>query len=556
MRAARVVTVLSVCASFAACMIVAPLDDVKPGGRDAGVAGDSSVTGDSSSKSCQSNADCAAQNDGEPYRCVMPQRQCVPLKSPECQLVYDGKDGKDYANPNAIFIGAFAAYGSKPGESADIQNYRLGLAELSGRTVGGLPGPNNASRPLVLVACDTADANPDRAQIVSRGLDHLVNEVHVPGLIAALQDDDLINDFPTYGYSTGTFFLSPFGANERLEKFIDRDLLWHMLGLPAQMAPGYAVLLRTLETRIHAAQSIPAIRVVLVSSDEAFTTELTQAVIDTLQFNNGDVTANRDNGYYKSFSLTRDSNVDDVLNEIANFHPHVVISVAGEVFTSKMIVPLETSLGVSEGTYFVLSPYNVGALQKSVVPLLNTTIQSPDTKANKRYFAVNAAGAEDPTLYNDYLRALKHAFPNALEGTENYYDAFYFLAYAIHAGNPLGTADGADVARGMKQLTDGTTEYSIGSADVSGIYSALLVPGTHIRLNGTLGPPDFAASGVRKSTPGILCFAQEVTGDAAPVIVVKPDMWRVLPNGTLQLSPNYTLSTVPCLDDTADHKPL
>jgi len=552
LRASRWITLLTGTTLMAACVVLAPLDEVNTRVTDGG-AGSGGSAGDASQLPCETNAECSQLDADQPYRCVKPEGTCVALKTEQCRLVYDGKkqqSSRDHTDPNAIFLGAFANYGSTPGEGHDIFNYRFALSELSGTNVQGVPGPNATFRPIVLVVCDNADSRPDRADIVAQGLEHLVNRVRVPAILAALREEDLLRNFGTFGVGKGTFFLSPFGANRQLADAPDEDLLWHMLGLPEQLAPAYVALLKRLETRLGEQRSLTTIKVAAVSSNEGFDTELSRIVLRDLRFN-GDknVTTNQTEGNFLLQTLDAGTDLTAATNRIIEFRPHVVISLAGEAFTDPMLPNLETELGV-DATYFVLSPVNAGSLNRSVKPMLRTTL-AIRPNVTKRYFGINVAGAEDKSLYNDYLGRLHRDFPNAREGTENYYDAMYFLVYALHAGNPLGNVVGTNLPNGMLRLLSGSQQYSVGPDDLASVYGTLAVSGNRISLNGTLGPPAFdAATGVRISKGSVFCFASVPSTE--PEVTEENDVLRLDNSGALQFSMGYTTANAPCFDNDTD----
>ena len=549
MQGTRWLTLLGTSVLIASCVVLSPLDEVKTRTTDGGAG----TGGDASFGRCQTHTECSANNLDEWFRCD--DGQCVPLKSPECTLVYDGKDGKDRTDPNPVYLGAFANYGDSPGQGHDVFNYQLALRELSGTNNKGVPGPNSTYRPVVLVVCNNADSRADRVEVVQRGFEHLVNRLHVPAILAAVREEDLLDHFGTFGRSTNTFFLTPFGANRRLADEQDNGLLWHMLGLPSQVAPTYLALVERLEQRLKAQRpALTNIKVAVVESGLGFDAELSSLVLDDLKFNDGkSVAQNQQAGHYLSQRILAGTDLTAVSNAIKAFAPNIVLSLAGDDFTDTLLPDLEPMLGV-DGTYFVLSPVNLGAMAKVKVVIENAV--GLDSKAARRYLGVNIAGAENTDLYGDYLNRLLRDFPRARAGTENYYDAMYFLVYALHAGAPTGDAGGSDVVDGIKRLMEpGGTAYNVGADDVSNVYGSLLVSSNRIYLTGTLGPPDFNRdTGVRNSSGSVLCF--EHTLGQAVVITEHPDTLRTDSAGALQFSSGFTPITAPCLDDELDYVPL
>lgn len=549
MQGSRWLTLLSSSIVIASCVVLSPLDEVSPRHADGGAGKGGS--GGSAPETCQTNAECSASNADEPYRCL--DNACVSLKSEECTLVYDGKEGQDHTDPNPVYLGAFANYGESPGRSHDVYNYQLALRELSGSNIKGVPGPNGTYRPVVLVVCDNADSRPDRVDIVRRGFEHLVNRLHVPGILAALREEDLLDHFGRFGLATETFFLTPFGANRTLADAADNGLMWHMLGLPSDLAPTYVALVKSLEERVKTQRSLSTIKVAVIESGQGFDVELASLVLDQLRFNGDKSVTQNQPDFYMSQRIGTGTDLNAVSDAIIAFRPNIVLSLAGDAFTDTILPKLEQDLGV-HGTYFVLSPVNLGAMTR-IKSILETTVRGADPKVTKRYLGVNVAGAEDSDLYGAYLERLRREFSLARPGTENYYDAMYFLVYALHAGRPTANARGIDMVDGIKRLMEeGATSYSVGEL-VSNVYGALNASGNRIYLNGTLGPPNFDKStGVRKSTGSVLCF-EHTPDDPASRITEKSDVLRIDATGKLQFS-GYTVVTAPCLDDELDYNPL
>lgn len=528
---------------IASCVVLSPLDEVNPRLTDGGAGGDGS------SQHCQTNAECSAGNADEPFRCF--EGECISLKSPECSVVYDGKEGRDHADPNPVYLGAFANYGNSAGVGSDFFNYQFALEELSGPNIRGVPGPNITYRPVVLVVCDNADTRSDRREVVKRGFEHLVDRVHVPGILTALREEDLLEHFGTFGRGKGTFFLSPFGANQILADAPDDGLMWHMLGLPSQLAPTYVALVKRLEQRVKAQRTgVTAIKVAVVQSRLGFDTELADFVLRDLEFNGKSASANQLDGNFQLHRLEAETDLAGVAGAIKLFQPHIVLSLAGEPFTDTILPVIEPDLG-GDGTYFVLSPVNLGSMEQDIKPVIWRSID-PLPKTPKRYLAINVAGAADKGLYNKYFEDLRLAFRNSRPGTENYYDAMYFLVYALHAGNPTGNASGADMASGIKRLiAPGPTTHAVGGLHVSSVYAALLAATNRIALNGTLGPPLFdETSGVRVSSGSVMCF--EFTPDTEFKVTEASDVLRLDDKGELVFSSGYNVGNAPCLDDEPD----
>ncbi|HEY1536305.1 MAG TPA: hypothetical protein VGF76_19935, partial [Polyangiaceae bacterium] len=412
-------------------------------------------------------------------------------------------------DPNAIFFGAFATLNAAvPENNAIVWAHRLALDELSGDANGGLPGgPNGKRRPLVMVVC-----NNDSPDTVDAGLKHLADELQVPAVLATLKPGDLRRGFEAHT-DRNIFYLSPTGATRAVVGEDDNGLIWNMLGQPSDLAPTYAKLLTLAEAYVKVQRSLTApLRVALVTTNEAFDSELASFVEPVLTFNGQSTSQNADAGTYAGFTVdTSDPQPEAWAQEIIKFHPDIVISAASETFSEKggLLETLESDWNEIDLTaprpFYILSPYNAGDLS-NVLVLMNSLIKGGvDAQPNRRVVGVGIAGPTDLTLQNQFATRLRTEFPDADPDSGNYYDASYFLAYAMYAAG-AAPLTGSAIAAAMPRLVNGKV-VDVGPANISAAYQALLKPDSTIELDGTIGPPDFdLKTGVRQDQGSVLCF--------------------------------------------------
>jgi hypothetical protein len=295
-----------------------------------------------------------------------------------------------------------------------------------------------------------------------------------------------------------------------------------MLGQPSDFAPAYNELLGLVEAYIHDQRpdtQTRLLKVALVATTDAFNDELKNFVEPALRFNNATATTNRQNGNYLSLSVDHEApEVVETADAIFAFEPDIVISVAGEPFSQvngiAQIIELDWDRLVldKERPFYILSPFNAGNLDP-IQDLIEVELGGIDPLAYRRFVGVSVAGAEDRTLQNSYASRLLNRFEDALTDTGNYYDATYFLAYAMYGAGSVDPLTGPDIARGMRRLLQGQ-EYGVGPVDIAAVFDALGTDGVTIALEGTLGPSDFdQESGVRYSVGGVFCFRE--TGQMA-----------------------------------------
>lgn len=494
------------------CLLFDPLE--RPPGEQslAGAgAGDSNDAGAGGGEPCTSHRDCSHRNGDEPSRCRS-DGACVALATDECIVFGDATDD------NAVFIGAYGVReGSSLAESTSGYTYRLAIEEFALHQ--DLPGKGDDRRALVTILCDNDPA------LLEETMPHLVEDVQVPAILAALDPGVLLEAYRKYGGGR-TFFLSPYGGSYALSVEDDYGLIWSMLGQPADFLPLYAELLAKLEALITTGLSGDApLRVAAIRTNDAFSDELARAVLEGLSFNGVSVATNLDEGNFFVREIRVDAPeaeisgaVTDTVEDILTFEPHVVLSLANEIFVADdtpnlpggILQSLEAEWGArNPGTsypYYVLSPKNTERLEERVgTYVANAQLFAPE--AHQRFLAIGAAPAEDSELYDKFRVNLVSKFPNASAEAENFYDAFYFLVYAVYAAGQ-GQLTGLRVSEGMQRLLSRDPDHAVevGPSGIEDVFRFLSVAGD-IRLMGTLGPPDFnLKSGLRVESGAISCF--------------------------------------------------
>jgi hypothetical protein len=518
----------------AGCLLVTPLDDLPAapsssshGGQsaagsshggatsgtnsvDGGSAGEGAATmiagtGDGSGQ-CSSNAECVKDNADRPARCRPSDHKCVTLINEACPVAYG-----DASNPNAVYFGAFATLNpNMPEDNSIIWAHELARAELSGKNVGGLPDSSNTRHPLVMIVCNNA------GDVVGPGLQHLAEDVQVPAIIATLKPDDLRTAFETNQKKHDIFYLSPVSVTSTVVEETDHGLIWNLLGQPSDMAPTYAELLKLVEKRLRKDRKLlptDQLKVALVTTKDAFDSELGDAVAPLLSFNGKSATDNLDN-YYPVTLDAADPQLEHGAIDIATYRPDVIISTASELFSMDggLQEQIEDQWGQPAGNkprpFYILSPYNAGDLNQ-IMKRMNDLIEfGAEADPQLRQVGVSIAAARDNTLQNAYALRLKTMFKKAYADTANYYDAVYYLAYAMYAADPGKELTGSGIAQGMQRLLSGN-DVNIGPPPIAATFKALSTAGSSVHLVSTLGPPDFnAETGVRPVDGGVLCFGK------------------------------------------------
>ncbi|RYZ09139.1 MAG: ABC transporter substrate-binding protein [Myxococcales bacterium] len=532
---------ISAALSGGGCLLVTPLDElpamrgeapstsgsggVADGGASAagGAAGEMSGAGSGGSGifpdgTCQTNAQCIAEAADEPARCRPSDHKCVPLRDEACPVVVGEAE-----DPNAVYFGAFASLdGVTPEDNSIVWAHQLALDELSGDSMGGLPdGVKGRRRPLVMIVCNNLE------DLIQPSLKHLIENVQVPAVLATLKPGDLRRAYEEYA-AHDVFYLSPVSVTKSIASVSDEGRIWNLLGQPSDFAPTYAALLARSEAWLRADRELgdAPIRVALVATRDAFDSELRDAVTTAIHFNGQQTAAeNEESDQFRSITLDPDApELATQAAQLAEFAPDIVISTASDLFLQRggLQDRLETEWGVLAGgkkrPFYILSPYDAGNVNTLRDRISGVIQEDPNGgEDNERYVGVTIAPPADVTLQRAYEVRLRSLFKDAILDTANYYDATYYLAYAMYAADQPAGLTGSGISAGMQRLFAGKQNFDVGPGVIGDVFDALRKPGSFVHLNGTLGPPEIDVSrGVRPVDGGVFCFSR--TGTSARVV--------------------------------------
>jgi hypothetical protein len=474
---------------------------------------------------CKTNAECLeTSGEDRPSACV--NGSCVPLITEECPLLLPQIDRQWLANlkstdPEPLIFGAFAHVPTDALVSIPSQNYDLSLNDLT-QIVGGLPAAGGKSRKVLALVCRNVYDDPAG---LDRAVDHLVTDLSVPAIIAGLETLDFERAFARSA-DRHVFFMNPYGAEANADVNGD-GLIWSMLPAAKDLAPTYEPLLSQTIDHLRGTGALEAdekARVALVyDEDYRAPFELAHAVMDVIEFNGKSALDNTKDGYFKSYSIQSQAlssqtlDYTAVIDDLIDFAPHVVISLATKEFPSDFMFLLEYA---GKPTY-LLGPWNY---HDDNVTYLTSVIGD----LRPRIIGTNYAAATDPTVYDAYVAHYAATFPGqaGTEGYENHYDAGYYLLYAAIAAGARATLTGPDLTTGMRRLLGGSSAFAVGPTDLPDASRQLRTPSNSITLNGAMGPPDFdAATGVRHDSSTVWCVG--------PDLAVHADVLRLDGDGNL-----------------------
>jgi hypothetical protein len=487
-------------------------DGAAPPGGEPGAGGEAGAPGPAE---CETNGECIDANFGQPFVCQA--GKCVSLLTKECPLVV-GAQNLRAAEP--IIFGAYALAPDAVSRSTLTRNLDLVVSEFTGKVTGLRGGPNGTRRTLSFVVCNSSFPDNPLGTIdaFTPSLEHLIDTLHVPGIVSGLQAKDLQAVFSQKLDAAGTFVISPYEQDSELAALTDSGRLWHLLGATTDLAPAFGPLLertdaylRLTPTYLKLATPDAKLRVALVASNIASQTDVRDAVLSLPELENFEVKP----FLVDSAELTANPDVSVLVGNLFDYAPHIIVALAGSEFIEGVFPLLEGGSTWSTKANQQQRPmYVLGSTMAPETWALYASKRNENLGGWKSLFnritGVAYASAANPQLlgqYEDRLIAASGdlADPSVVLGSESVYDAAYLMIYAAAAAGEVPSLRGKDLAVGMQRLVKGAS-YDVGPMAISSILTAL-DNGEDIGLRLTLGEPDWnLARGTRNGVGSVYCL--------------------------------------------------
>ena len=483
---------------------------VFPGGGDAANGG---AAGTPSVDECATNGDCIDANFGQPFVCQA--GQCVSLLTKECPLVI-GDQNLRAAEP--IIFGAYALAPDAVSRSIITRNLDLVISEFTSKVTGLRGGPNGTRRTLAFVVCNSSfpENPPGTIDAFTPSLQHLVDTLHVPGIVSGLRAKDMQAVFSQKLDAAGTFVISPYEQDSELAALNDDGRLWHLLGATSDLAPAFAPLLKRTEAFLRfkaMPETLPKLRVAVVAANVASETDVRDALLDLPELDDFDVKPFQ----VESALLSDDPDVSTLAANLFDFAPHIIVALAGSEFIEGVFPLLENGNAWPLDTGEARPMYLLGS---TMAPETWSLYAGNEAMGGWKTFfdritGIAYASATDPQLLTQYEGRLIAASgdladPSVVLGSESVYDAAYLMIYAAAAAGEVPTLRGKDLATGMQRLVKGTS-FNVGPMTISNILTAL-DNGEDIGLRLTLGEPNWnVARGTRNGLGSVYCLNNATT---------------------------------------------
>lgn len=486
---------------------------VFPGGGDAANGGAAGTPG---MDECTTNGECMDAHFGQPFVCQA--GECVSLLTKECPLVV-GAQNLRAAEP--IVFGAYALAPDAVSRSTITRNLELVIDEFTRQVTGLRGGPNGTYRTLAFVVCNSylPDNPPGTIEAFTPSLEHLIDTLHVPGIVSGLRAKDMQAVFSQKLDAAGTFVISPYEKDSELAALNDDGRLWHMLGATSDLAPAFAPLLKRTEAFVRAKDDltptdVPKLRVAVVAANVASETDVRDALLALPELDDFEAKPFQVN----SALLEESPDVSTLAANLFDFAPHIIVALAGSEFIEGVFPLIENGTAWPVQTGGSRPMYLLGSTMAPEMWSLYASRRDDNTGWKSlfdRITGIAYASAADPQLLEQYEGRLIAASgdlddPSVVLGSESVYDAAYLMIYAAAAAGEVPTLRGKDLATGMQRLVSGTS-FNVGPMAISNILTALDI-GEDIGLRLTLGEPNWnVGRGTRNGVGSVYCLNNGIT---------------------------------------------
>ncbi len=431
---------------------------------------------------CDTNQECLDRFDGKPAICRRPDRTCVALTTPDCDLVFPAaalaEDSTLVLGFMAPLRGEFASNGLPPWEGV-----QLAVNELD-KFGSGLPLPNGARRRVAFVACHDLD-DPLR---VAR---HLAENVRVPAIIGPAFSGITLDVATKVTIPAGTLLMSPSATSTAITDLQDQGLVWRTAPSDAIQAIPLSGLAADLEDRIRASLGMDAsekIRLAVTVKGDAYGLGLANAVLGQLQFNGQAALSAQNAPFFRRSDYPDPSDQPSydftgLVADLVAFTPHVVLALGTTESVTKILKGIEDSWPGANRPVYVLGD---GGRDTELLPLVAASPSLADR-------IVGTVPGRTTTQFAQFASSFKGFHQNKTPGSyaDTAYDAAYLLAYASVAVGKIQLT-GSDFNAGLKKMVGGVKV----PAGPDGINTALnsLTAKNNIDYDGVSGPLDFDVS--------------------------------------------------------------
>jgi hypothetical protein len=285
-------------------------------------------------------------------------------------------------------------------------------------------------------------------------------------------------------------------------------LVWRStLDTGASMTPLAALVADVIEPRVRAqGLGTRPMKVALVHWSTAGGGEVAEDLLRELRFNSKSAVENGDDLRRYIYDDERDGGGDAAVDALLDFAPQVIVCWGGAHFTSMVLLPLEARWTHGPRPIYVTTT----ELRDDFAAFAGN-----DLSRRRRFFGMSNATLTmtNAQLVLHYNQAHPDAPVTRTSAPQPSYDAFYTLAYAIHA---LGDSPitGPALSTAFARLETPGRPIDVGPSGILDAFQALRAGGS-IDLQGAIGSLDFdRATGEAPIDYSILCLGVNDRGVA------------------------------------------
>jgi ABC-type branched-subunit amino acid transport system substrate-binding protein len=444
------------------------------------------------SQACASNQECITKFNGEAATCVKATGLCQRLLNADCTEVIVGKSSDTAAqrseivgNENTIWFGFISdLQGSNKLRGVATRNaVALQVNEFHAQTRGIPGGPMGSNRPIGFVICsETPDATT--AVDVKRAGKHLIEDLHVPGILGPSGTDPSIELLNSYALKDDVVLFAPSTASAGLTSFQDKDLFWRTSPSGVVQARALQRQIVELEAKVRAANTtLTQVKLAVVYGDDAFGIDISNAAKTGLSINGASVTAasNVPNFLLKSYNSSATATAADyatTAGALSTFGAHIIL-VVGRGESPKLLTALEAMPATIRPEYL----FTTAGQTSSLLAALQANTNNIRSRTRGVVPFTPALGASFKALYDGTFP--QPANPPTTFGVPGAYDIAYLFSYAALAAlkadpKPL---TGPRLVDGLKRVLKGADQVNVGIADINTAFSKIQA-GTDISVKG------------------------------------------------------------------------
>jgi len=426
-----------------------------------------------------SNVGCSLAHGGGAWRYSEKRHACVEIASPDCKVLAAPGDTQ---REDTVWIGGlFPMTGPEAADYAsELAAFDLARKDFADALVGSISREGSMhARPIAIVACDEA-VDPLRAAR------HLTEDVEVPAVVGfrwAKTASTAISPIFMPQHVLSMVSISQTSAITQIpEPPGEPRLVWRStLDIGATAAPLAALVSDVLEPRVRA-EGLGArpMRVALVHWSTAGG-EVAADLLRQLRFNGKSALENGDDLRRYIYDEDRDGGGDGAVEALLDFAPQVVVF-WGLQFPARVLAPLEARWSRGPRPIYVTT---------TDFPDEIATFAGSDAARRRRFFAMTNVSLTmtNAQLVLHYNQAHPDAPVTRTSAPQPSYDAFYVLAYAIHALGD-GRVTGPAISDAIRRLEPPGRPIDVGPAGIFEAFETLRAGGG-IDLRGAIGSLDF-----------------------------------------------------------------